>query len=92
MRHDAPVIRTACAGSIREIEPRKPDCPCVTVPLGVAALVRATAHAKAPQATRTTLTSRGGRIRTGDLSLPKRALYQAELRPEAKQCRWIACG
>ena len=24
---------------------------------------------------------RGGRIRTGDLPLPKRALYQAELRP-----------
>ena len=31
--------------------------------------------------TSTVRTSRGGRIRTGDLPLPKRALYQAELHP-----------
>lgn len=28
------------------------------------------------------LAHRGGRIRTGDLLLPKQALYQAKLRPE----------
>src|SRR6266850_662365 len=33
---------------------------------------------------------RGERIRTSDLSVPNRALYQAEPRPELKQA-WILC-
>src|SRR3954465_14252300 len=33
----------------------------------------------------TTETSRGGRIRTGDLGLPKAARYQASLRPVGSQ-------
>ena len=40
---------------------------------------RSTESAAAP--INTVRTSRGGRIRTDDLPLPKRALYQAELHP-----------
>ena len=32
--------------------------------------------------------SRGGQIRTDDFLLPKQALYQAELRPEARETLW----
>jgi drug/metabolite transporter (DMT)-like permease len=91
-RHETPVIRVACAASIRSIVPRNADAAGGTVALGDPPAARVVAATYTPIAVDASLTSRGGRIRTGDLSLPKRALYQAELRPESAQCRWIACG
>src|SRR4029079_14440100 len=75
--HERPVIVSLSDAGSGVTEPWKggaaPICDCE----GAA---RRSAQATAAL-TSTVRTSRGGRIRTGDLPLPKRALYQAELHP-----------
>lgn len=79
-------MRFDCATPIRAIVPRNPAWPCDNLSLGaVAAAVEASTKAAVqPAASAALLTSRGGGIRTRDLPLPKRVLYQAELHPVAR--------